>query len=482
MNIKVAKQEIANSVKAYLAKNEKGQYYIPTNRQRPILMIGAPGIGKTAIMEQVAKENKVALVSYTITHHTRNSAIGMPQIVDMHFDREAFSVTKYTMSEIIASIYRKMNATNLKEGILFLDEINCVDESLAPQMLQFLQCKTFGNFKVPDGWVIVVAGNPKEYNSSVREFDIATLDRMKKMEVEPDFSVWLEYAWQARVHSIILSYLYNNQGNFFKISITPEEKNFVTARAWEDLSDMLKAYEHLGYDITRDLIKEYVQDDVIAEDFVKYYHAVKGVRDSVFGENDIEMAYKTMQSTHEEYMKYAIVFDKIHQLAEVVYNCEYERYFAKNVLGMTNDIMDIYRRNMTDFRYDTYSVAETKRQKVTIAEETNFMSDNEMAAMKNAIKFVDDIGIKHAHGMDEAIYANEIQENVTKEFEHIIPNYEKVLLDTRVAINEAWDFAKRVMDEDAMALFEREMASNYHITNFEKWAGEPLMDCEIAAC
>ena len=274
MNIKVAKQEITNSVQAYLAKNEKGQYFIPTNRQRPILMIGAPGIGKTAIMEQVAKENKIALVSYTITHHTRNSAIGMPQIVDMHFDREAFSVTKYTMSEIIASIYRKMNATNLKEGILFLDEINCVDESLAPQMLQFLQCKTFGNFKVPDGWVIVVAGNPKEYNSSVREFDIATLDRMKKMEVEPDFNVWFEYAWKSRVHSSILSYLYNNQDNFFRITITPNEKHFVTARAWEDMSDMLKAYEHLNYDVTEDLIKEYVQDNEIAEDFVKYYHTL----------------------------------------------------------------------------------------------------------------------------------------------------------------------------------------------------------------
>ena len=471
MNIKVAKQEITNSVQAYLAKNEKGQYFIPTNRQRPILMIGAPGIGKTAIMEQVAKENKIALVSYTITHHTRNSAIGMPQIVDMHFDREAFSVTKYTMSEIIASIYRKMNATNLKEGILFLDEINCVDESLAPQMLQFLQCKTFGNFKVPDGWVIVVAGNPKEYNSSVREFDIATLDRMKKMEVEPDFNVWFEYAWKSRVHSSILSYLYNNQDNFFRITITPNEKHFVTARAWEDMSDMLKAYEHLNYDVTEDLIKEYVQDDEIAEDFVKYYHTLKSIKDRVFIDKDIDKVYKN-----------AVVIDKIFQVAEMVYNCEYERYFAKYVLNMSNDIFEIYRRNMTDFRYDTYSVAETKRQKVTIAEETNFMSDNEMAALRNAIKFVDDIGIKHARGMDEVIYADEIQKNVTKEFENIYPNYERAVVNTRVAINEAYDFARRVMDEDSIALFEREMASNYHITNFEKWANEPLMDCEIVLC
>ncbi len=82
------------------------------------------------------------------------------------------------MSEIVASIYEKMEATGLKEGILFIDEINCVSETLAPTMLQFLQGKTFGNHQIPEGWVIVTAGNPPEYNQSVREFDIVTLDRV----------------------------------------------------------------------------------------------------------------------------------------------------------------------------------------------------------------------------------------------------------------------------------------------------------------
>lgn len=53
-----------------------------------------------------------------------------------------------------------MEQTGLEHGILFIDEINCVSETLAPTMLQFLQCKTFGNQAVPAGWVIVAAGNP----------------------------------------------------------------------------------------------------------------------------------------------------------------------------------------------------------------------------------------------------------------------------------------------------------------------------------
>ena len=75
MDIKRAKQEIKDSIEAYLAKDEFGEYLIPAIRQRPILLMGAPGIGKTQIMEQIARECKVGLVSYTITHHTRQSAV-----------------------------------------------------------------------------------------------------------------------------------------------------------------------------------------------------------------------------------------------------------------------------------------------------------------------------------------------------------------------------------------------------------------------
>ena len=75
-------------------------------------------------------------------HHTRQSAVGLPFIREKEYEGRKVSVTEYTMSEIIASVYDKMEETGLREGILFIDEINCVSETLAPTMLQFLQCKT----------------------------------------------------------------------------------------------------------------------------------------------------------------------------------------------------------------------------------------------------------------------------------------------------------------------------------------------------
>ncbi len=53
-----------------------------------------------------------------------------------------------------------------------------------PLCYSFFKQKTFGNAKVPSGWIIVAAGNPAEYNRSVRDFDVVTLDRVKYIEVE----------------------------------------------------------------------------------------------------------------------------------------------------------------------------------------------------------------------------------------------------------------------------------------------------------
>lgn len=111
------------------------------------------------------------------------------------------------MSEIIASVYEKIEETGCKEGILFIDEINCVSETLVPTMLQFLQNKTFGTHPVPSGWIIAAAGNPVEYNKSAREFDIVTLDRVKRIDIEPDLNVWKEYASAKGLHPSVLSYL-----------------------------------------------------------------------------------------------------------------------------------------------------------------------------------------------------------------------------------------------------------------------------------
>ncbi len=279
MNIKDAKEQIKKTVQIYLSRDEYGNYRIPVERQRPVFLLGSPGIGKTAIMDQIAEELGIALVSYSMTHHTRQSALGLPFISHKVYQSGEFDVSEYTMSEIIASVYEMMEKSGKSEGILFLDEINCVSETLAPSMLRFLQYKMFGEHAVPQGWVVTCAGNPPQYNKSVREFDVVTLDRLKVMEVEADYPTWREYAVNRGVHGSILTFLDIRKNDFYVIENTVDGKAYATARGWEDLSEIIKLYEENGFAVDESLISQYIRHPRIAGEFAAYYELYKKYRE-----------------------------------------------------------------------------------------------------------------------------------------------------------------------------------------------------------
>lgn len=306
MNIKEAKEEIRNAIFAYFTKNEFGEYEIPIERQRPVFLMGPPGIGKTAIMEQISQELGVGLVSYSMSHHTRQSALGLPYITTKVYNGKEYSVSEYTMSEIIASVFDMINDTGIEEGILFLDEINCVSETLAPAMLQFLQYKTFGKHQVPKGWIVVTAGNPPEYNNSVRELDIVTWDRLKRIDIEPDYAVWKEYAVNIGVHPAITTYLDIKKNDFYKVESTADGKTFVTARGWVDMSGMLRIYEKRGFKVTERLVRQYLQNDRIARDFAAYYDLFNKYRSDyqvdkiLAGDFDVDIRTRAKQAGSDE--------------------------------------------------------------------------------------------------------------------------------------------------------------------------------------
>ena len=334
MNIKYAKERVRSFVKAYLTKDRYGDYDIPVESQRPVFLMGPPGIGKTAIMEQIAEELDIALVSYSMTHHTRQSAIGLPFIAEKEYGGKTYQVSEYTMSEIIASMYDVMEITGKNEGILFLDEINCISETLAPSMLQFLQYKTFGRHRVPDGWVVVTAGNPPEYNDSVRSFDLVTWDRLNRIDVEPDFKVWREYADKIGVHPLILSYLETKKDDFYSIETTVDGKEFVTARGWVDLSGMICILEKQSETVDESLIYQYVQNRRIAKSFAAYY----------------ELFHKYMS---KNWIKGILNGENPDKVIENLQNARFDERIA--ILGLLihaaeNDIRALYERGIAERR------------------------------------------------------------------------------------------------------------------------------------
>lgn len=450
MDIKRAKQEIKDSIEAYLAKDEFGEYLIPAIRQRPILLMGAPGIGKTQIMEQIARECKVGLVSYTITHHTRQSAVGLPFIKEKTFGQETFSVTEYTMSEIIASVYEKMEKTGLREGILFIDEINCVSETLAPMMLQFLQGKTFGNQKVPEGWVIVTAGNPPEYNKSVREFDVVTLDRIKRIDVQPDFEVWKEYAYEQGIHPAVISYLELRRKNFYRMENTVDGRIFATARGWEDLSRLIQVYETLNKEVDREVVYQYIQHPMVAKDFASYlalynkYKTDYAVEDLLQGKWTPITLGKIRNASLDEHLSIVGLLNG--KLSQLFADCYFMDAYVTKLYGYMTE----YRDNLPEMTLE--SIYKKAENDFHTAKKSELLTKNEEKVFIRTVNF----------------FENEISEKDTYEQTKIAFTAEADSLETQIEytsqmLQNVFDFMEAAFgDSQEMVAFITELNANYY--------------------
>lgn len=265
--IEAAKKTLRDGIEVYLQKDAKGRYCMREVNRLPFYLEGSPGIGKTEIVKQIADELELGYVSFSLTHHTRNSLLGLPVIKDL----ENGKYTEYTMSEIIAKVLEQKEK-GAEEGILLLDEFSCVSDSILPAMLAFLQTKNIGMHTLPEGWVIVLCGNPPQYNRNARKFDAAILDRIRKISVEFDAEVFLNYAREKKLHPIIISFLSVNPSNVYLCENTKTDQILVTCRGWENLSHALYGMEGMEKPVDEELVGQFVKSGKIAHAFFKFYN------------------------------------------------------------------------------------------------------------------------------------------------------------------------------------------------------------------
>ena len=471
MNIKRAKQEIKDTIEAYLLRDDTGAYAIPSIRQRPVLLMGPPGVGKTQIMEQISQEMGIGLVAYTITHHTRQSAVGLPFIEKKVYGGREYTVTEYTMSEIVASIYDKIEAAGLAEGILFIDEINCVSETLAPTMLQFLQCKTFGSHRIPEGWVIVAAGNPPEYNKSVREFDVVTLDRIKKITVEPDFEVWKEYAYQVNIHPAILSYLNIKRQNFCQIETTVDGKRFATPRGWEDLSELIAVYEKLGKKVDRDVVGQYIQFPKISKDLANYlelyykYQNDYQVDEILAGKINEALCDKVARAPFDEKLSVVgLLLSRLfgafrrQRLTELELELVMARLKAFGRQVETGALCEAPAARMKD-------LAEKLEQETARSKEAGLLGRRDERVRRSAAAYLEETGREmELAGLDEPAQA---WEWLRSRFGERSDRYEEQQAEAAAMLEHAFDFMEAAFgDSQEMVIFVTELNSNEYCIHF----------------
>jgi len=264
VSVKEAKSQVEQAVRTYLAKDENGQYLIPAVGRLPIYLLGLPGIGKTELLKEIADEMNIGYVSFSLTHHTRNSLLGLPVIRELPDGRK---YTEFTMSEVIAEVEKKRQQGHT-EGILMLDEFNCVSETVLPTMLAFLQTKNIGEFTLPDGWLITMAGNPTEVNRSARALDTALTDRVRMLELEFSPKDFLEYAREHNFHPAVLEYLTRTPADCYVLSLNKGAPETVTARGWENLSRVLYVQDQLDIPPSPEFVCQFIKSDRIVYHFM----------------------------------------------------------------------------------------------------------------------------------------------------------------------------------------------------------------------
>lgn len=471
MNIKQAKEQIKNAMLAYFSKDEFGNYRLPTEKQRPVFLLGAPGIGKTAIMEQIAQELEVGFVSYSMTHHTRQSALGLPFIAKKEYGGVEYDVSEYTMSEIIAAVYDAMEATGKHEGILFLDEINCVSETLNPAMLQFLQYKVFGRHRVPDGWIVVTAGNPTEYNRTAHDFDIATWDRLKRVDVEPDFAVWREFAIEHGIHPAVITYLDIERSNFYHMETTVDGKSFVTARGWDDLSAMIKLYEEQSIPVDELLVSQYVQNAEISKHFSVYYDLFTKYRSDyqidriLTGEEDESVLDRAREAAFDERVSLmGLITDS---LSERVRNAVLEERAVSFTFERLTTIRDTATQENPESSADNLDIlpllrkdAAELQRKLETERKAGLLSEEKYVSYERALSFMNDV--LYSAGTEGMLFGQ-----VKEAFAKAVDTLGQHIDNTSTALNNAFSFVEQAFgDGQEMLLLVTDLSVNRYSMTF----------------
>ena len=400
-------------------------------------------------------------MSYSMTHHTRQSAIGLPFIATKTYGGKEYSVSEYTMGEIIASVYDLMEETGVREGILFLDEINCVSETLAPAMLQFLQFKVFGRHRVPDGWIVVTAGNPPEYNNSVREFDIVTWDRLKRIDIEPDYKAWKEYATETMVHPAIRSYLDIQESNFYRVESSIDGKTFVTARGWSDLSDMLRLYEKNGLKVDVDLVIQYLQNKEVAKSFALYYDLFNKYQsdyqiDRIFaGEAEDEILTRARAAKFDE--KLSLMGLLLSGLEEMFTAIETDEKINE---ALINTAKELRNNEETDETEALGRMIQKKREEISSSKQAGKLSRTDQRILRRTIAQLERVGEKLASGEDLMLV---LRSMITEEREKV----GRAAVQAGTALENTFAFCERAFSEgQELLILVTELTADRHSAHF----------------
>jgi MoxR-like ATPase len=188
---------------------------------RPLLVVGRHGVGKSELLRRAADELKIRFVCRDLSLMEPVDLVGLPRMDG--------AVTRYLPPSFLPSD---------GQGLLVFEELNRCPSFMRAPTLQLLTSRTLNDYELPRGWLPVAAINPLEGEYEVEVLDPALLSRFVRVAVEPDRLEWLEWARSRGVHPGVIAYIESDTTVFHDAESNP--------RAWAYISDIVVASAQSG--------------------------------------------------------------------------------------------------------------------------------------------------------------------------------------------------------------------------------------------
>lgn len=217
-------------------------------KQRPVFLWGAPGVGKSDVIKQIAEDHKLEL---------RDVRLSLLDPIDLKGFPTVDSVKKQ-MSWLPADFLPKKG-----KGLLFLDEMNSAPQSVQAAAYQLVLNRKIGEYKLPDGWSVMAAGNRASDRSVVHAMPAALANRFVHLDFDINVDDWSHWAMENELHTDLRAFIRFRPNLLHCFDSASNPRAFPSPRSWAFVNDIYK--DSHSADDEYELIKGTVGEGAAAE-------------------------------------------------------------------------------------------------------------------------------------------------------------------------------------------------------------------------
>lgn len=253
---------------------------VPLKTMPSVMLWGAPGVGKSQLVRQVAKQleertdKKVMVTDVRLLLFNPVDLRGIPT-----------SNADKTLAIWLKPKIFQMDESNDVVNVLFLDEISSAPPSVQASAYQITLDRVIGEHKLPENCIVICAGNRVVDKSVAYKMPRALSNRLLHIEVKENFDSWKKWAIANNVNKKVIGFLSFRQSYLYEKELSSDSLAFTTPRSWEMVSNILNNVSD-DIDYVYELIAGLVGKGVAVEfrSWCKIYDKLPSVKDIFQGE------------------------------------------------------------------------------------------------------------------------------------------------------------------------------------------------------